>query len=122
MHAYFTSALNGGEWPPSRFGLFYHCVHCIRGWVGTRTSLDAVARRIIPALARNRTPVGQPEASHFKLWNFVIYRLFHIEKCLLFKIIFPFILFIHNVFVYVYSLSHSLITRNMGMKCSLKEN
>jgi hypothetical protein len=36
--------------------------HWRGGWVGPIAGLDAVAKRKIPAAARNRTPVVQPVA------------------------------------------------------------
>jgi len=45
-----TSALDGGEWSPSRPGRFIPGVrapstHCVGGWAGSRAELDAVAKR-----------------------------------------------------------------------------
>jgi len=48
---FFTSALDGGEWPgsrPDRFLLTREITpstYLIRGWVGPRADLDAVAKR-----------------------------------------------------------------------------
>jgi hypothetical protein len=44
---FLTSALDGDEWLALRSGRFTPgekapCIHCIAGWVGPRTSLDAV--------------------------------------------------------------------------------
>jgi len=50
LHAFLTSTLNGGEWPDSRPGcntptVRIPVIHCMGGWVGSRTSLDAVTKR-----------------------------------------------------------------------------
>jgi hypothetical protein len=47
VHAFFTSALDGGEWSASRPGSFIpreisRDIHWIGAWVGPRAGLDAV--------------------------------------------------------------------------------
>jgi hypothetical protein len=67
LHAFLTSALDGGEWLASRPGRFTRSVkassvHWIRGWVGPRAGLDVVEERkisIVIAPAGNWTPVVQ---------------------------------------------------------------
>jgi hypothetical protein len=67
LHAFLTSALDGGEWSTSRSGCFTPGeralgTRLIGGWVGPRAILDAVAKRKDPifAPAGNWTPVVQP--------------------------------------------------------------
>jgi hypothetical protein len=53
LHAFFISALDGGEWSASRPGSFNHRetalgTHWIGGWVGPRAVLDVVVKRKIP--------------------------------------------------------------------------
>jgi hypothetical protein len=60
LHAFLTSALDGGEWSASRLCRFTPSerapgTHWIGGWVGSRAFLDAVAKRKIPSPAENRT-------------------------------------------------------------------
>jgi len=64
LHAFLTSALDGGQWSASRPGRFTPRergpgTHWIGGWVGPIVGLNAVAKRKIPASAGNRTPVVQ---------------------------------------------------------------
>jgi hypothetical protein len=65
LHAFLTSALDGGEWLalfPGRFtSKITRSNHWIGGWVGNRASLDTVAKRKTPitAPAGNWTPVVQ---------------------------------------------------------------
>jgi len=64
LHAYLTSALDGGEWSASRPGRFtpgkgVTVTHWIRGWVGPRAGLGAVAKRKILVPTGNRTPIIQ---------------------------------------------------------------
>jgi hypothetical protein len=64
LHAFLTSARDGGDWPASRLGRFTPRerapgTHWIGGWVGPRTVLDAVVKRKIPSSRREsnrRTP------------------------------------------------------------------
>jgi hypothetical protein len=68
-----TSALDGGEWPASRSGLFtpmegVPATHWIGGWVGPRAVLDAVVKRIIPSPrweSNPRIPIVQPMAQRY---------------------------------------------------------
>jgi len=64
LHTFLTSVLDGGEWSASLPGRFTHggvtVTHCIGGWMGSRTCLDAVENRRISTLAGNRIPVVQP--------------------------------------------------------------
>jgi hypothetical protein len=70
LHAFLTSALDGGEWSTSRHGRFTPReralgTHWIGGWVGPRAVLDAVVKRKIPSPRREskpRTPIVQPVA------------------------------------------------------------
>jgi hypothetical protein len=60
IHAFLTSALDGGEWSASQPGHFNrreraHGTHWIGDWVGPRAVLDTVAKRKIPSPAGNRT-------------------------------------------------------------------
>jgi hypothetical protein len=53
LHAFFTSALDGGEWSASHPGRFApreraNCTHWLGGWVGYRAGLDAAVKRKIP--------------------------------------------------------------------------
>jgi hypothetical protein len=66
LHAFLTSAVDGGEWSASRSASFIaeeraHDTHCIGTWVGCTVHLEAVAKRI-PESAGNRTPVLELEA------------------------------------------------------------
>jgi hypothetical protein len=59
-----TSALDGGQWSASRPGRFSRGergtgTNCGGGWVRSRTSPNAVAKRETPSPAGNRTPVIQ---------------------------------------------------------------
>jgi hypothetical protein len=73
LHAFLTSALDGGEWSTSRPGLFNPRekepdTHWIGGWVGPRAVLDVVVKRKIPNPRRelnSRTPVVQPVAQRY---------------------------------------------------------
>jgi len=47
-----TSALDGGEWSASQLGRFTPDTLWIRGWMGPRAGLNAVARRKIPCPGR----------------------------------------------------------------------
>jgi hypothetical protein len=54
LHAFLTSALDGGEWSASRPGRFTRRerapgTHWKGGWMGPRTGLDAVVKRKIPS-------------------------------------------------------------------------
>jgi hypothetical protein len=55
-HAFLTSALDGGKWSASRPGRFTPGTQWIRGWVGPRIGLDAVAKRKIPNPYRELKP------------------------------------------------------------------
>jgi hypothetical protein len=76
LHAFLTSALDGGEWSALRPGRFTSrekapSTHWIGGWVGSRAVLDAVVKRKIPSLRREsnpRTPVVQPVVQHYTDW------------------------------------------------------
>jgi hypothetical protein len=61
LHAFLTSALDGGEWSASRTGRFIPrerapSAHWIRGWLDPRAGLDAVERRKIPSPCRDSNP------------------------------------------------------------------
>jgi len=61
LHAFLTSALDGGEWSASLPGRFAPRegapnARWVGGWVGTGGGMDALARGGIPASAWNRTP------------------------------------------------------------------
>jgi hypothetical protein len=61
LHAFLTSALDGGGWSASRPGRFIPRerapgTHWIGGWVGPRASLDAVVRRKLPSPCRDSNP------------------------------------------------------------------
>jgi hypothetical protein len=71
IHIFLISALVGGEWSPSRPGLFTPgerapCTHWIGGWVGPRAGLDDVEKRkflTLPGLELQ--PLGRPACRHF---------------------------------------------------------
>jgi hypothetical protein len=59
FEAFKTSELGVGEWSASCYGVFNSgervpCTHWIGDWADTRTGLNAVVKRKIPALAWNR--------------------------------------------------------------------
>jgi hypothetical protein len=61
LHVLLISALDGGEWLASRpnsltFRERVPSTDWIFGWVGLRADLEAIAKRNLPAPARNRTP------------------------------------------------------------------
>jgi hypothetical protein len=61
IHAFLTSALDGGEWSASRPGSFTPRerapgTHWIGGWVGPEVGLDTVVKRKFPVPARTRAP------------------------------------------------------------------
>jgi hypothetical protein len=61
LHAFLTSALDGGEWSASRPGHFNPRertpgTHWIGDWVGPSAGLDAVMRRKFSAPIGTRTP------------------------------------------------------------------
>jgi len=67
VHAFLTSALDGGEWSASRSGLLVPWKvpsnHCIEECVGPRAGVCAVSRtNNFPALPENTTPVVHPVA------------------------------------------------------------
>jgi hypothetical protein len=70
LHAFLTSALDGGEWSASQPGRFtprerVPGTHWIGGLVGPRAVLDAVVKRKFPSPRREpnpRTPIVQPVA------------------------------------------------------------
>jgi len=45
LHSFLNSALDGGEWSASCPGVRVRGTHSVAGWVGSRTGLDAVAKR-----------------------------------------------------------------------------
>jgi hypothetical protein len=58
LHAFVTSALDGGEWSASRHGRFTPReiapgTHWIGGWVGTRAGLDTEVNRKILSPCRD---------------------------------------------------------------------
>jgi hypothetical protein len=69
-HAFLTLALVQSEWSVSRPGRFIAGekapeTHGIDDWVGPRTGLDAVEKRIIlPLLGLELQPLGRPARSH----------------------------------------------------------
>jgi hypothetical protein len=67
LHAFLTSALDGGELSASSYGSFtpgerVPNTHCIGSWVGSRAGLDAVVKRKILAHCRETIP-GRPARS-----------------------------------------------------------
>jgi hypothetical protein len=76
LHAFLTSARDGGEWSASRPGRFAPrerapSTHYIGGWVDPRVVLDAVVKRKIPSPRREpnpKTPIVQPVAQHYTDW------------------------------------------------------
>jgi hypothetical protein len=70
LHAFLTSALDGGEWSASHPGCFTPGerapgTHCIGGGVGSRAILDMVVKKKIPSPHQKlnpRTPIVQPIA------------------------------------------------------------
>jgi hypothetical protein len=67
---FFTSALDGGEWTGSRLGRSTPGERApgtlwTGGWVGPTADLDAVEKRKIFDLSRNRTPAVQPVARRY---------------------------------------------------------
>jgi hypothetical protein len=50
LHAFFTSALDGGEWSASRPGRFTAGTNLLGSCVDPRAGLDAMAMRKIPSL------------------------------------------------------------------------
>jgi hypothetical protein len=75
LHAFLTSALNGGEWSASRPGRFTPRetapgTHWIGGWMDPKASVDAVVKRKIPSPRREsnpRTPIFQPVVHSCKI-------------------------------------------------------
>jgi hypothetical protein len=73
LHAFLTSALDGGEWSASRPGRFTTRerapgTHWIGGWVGLRAVLDTVVKRKFPRPRResnSRTPIVLPVAQGY---------------------------------------------------------
>jgi hypothetical protein len=66
IHVLLTSALVGGEWSASRPGCFTPWgrdpgTHWKGGWVGPRTSLDAVEKILDPTGTRTPTPLSSPQ-------------------------------------------------------------
>jgi hypothetical protein len=73
LHAYLTSALDGGEWVASRYDGFNRGervpgTHWIGSWVGHRTDLHVVNIKIT-LRAENLVPVVQPVVSDFIDWD-----------------------------------------------------
>jgi len=62
IHAFLTSALDGGEWSASHSSHFTHRVrahiHWIGGWVGSRTGQDVVV--VIKKIPSLPLPVTEP--------------------------------------------------------------
>jgi hypothetical protein len=61
LHAFFDSALDGGEWSASRPGRYTPrerapCTPWIGGWVGRRAVLDAVMKRKISSPRQKSNP------------------------------------------------------------------
>jgi hypothetical protein len=73
LHAFLTSALDGGEWSASRSDRFTPRerapgTHWIGGWVGPRAVLDTVVKRKIPSPrweSNPITPIVQPVAQRY---------------------------------------------------------
>jgi hypothetical protein len=71
LHAFISSALDGGEWSASRPGRFTPRekapdTHWIGGWVGPRGGLDAVMKRKILSPCRDSSPsIIQPVAQRY---------------------------------------------------------
>jgi hypothetical protein len=79
LHAFLTSALDGGEWSASLPGRFTPgertlSTHRIGGWMGPRTGLDPVVKRKIPSPCRESNP-DRPARS------LVLYRLSYPAYC-----------------------------------------
>jgi hypothetical protein len=76
LHAFLTSALDGGEWSASRPRRFSPRerapgAHWIGGWLGPRTGLDTVMKRKIPSSRREsspRAPIVQLVAQRYTVW------------------------------------------------------
>jgi hypothetical protein len=76
IHAYLTSALDGGKWSASLPGRFTPKerapgTHWIWGRVNPRAVLDAVVKRKIPSPRRESnpsTPIVQPVAQRYTNW------------------------------------------------------
>jgi hypothetical protein len=77
LHAFLTSALDGGEWSTSRPGRrtpreTASGTHWIGGWVGPRAVLESMVKRKIPRPHRElnpRTPIVQPVAQRYTDWG-----------------------------------------------------
>jgi hypothetical protein len=70
LHAFLASALDGFEWPSSRFCLFISVKELlvptgVGGWVDPSVGLDLLAKREILAPAGNRTSIVQTVARHY---------------------------------------------------------
>jgi hypothetical protein len=71
LHALLTSALDAGELSALRPGRFTPGTHSIRGWVGPRAGIDAVAKRKIShhcprrELNSGRPPVASSDWATF---------------------------------------------------------
>jgi hypothetical protein len=66
LHIFLTSALAGGEWPPSRLGRFTpgERAHWIGGWVDPSAGLDNVEKRKFLNLSGlELRPLGRPARS-----------------------------------------------------------
>jgi hypothetical protein len=69
LHAFLTSALDGGDWSASRPDLFtagkrIPGTHWVGGWVGQSADLEAVAKREIPFPApAGKSKLGCPALS-----------------------------------------------------------
>jgi hypothetical protein len=68
LHAFVTSALDGGEWSDPRPGHFTRRerapgVEGVGGTVGPRANLEAVVKRKIPSPCRESDPSPSPRSS-----------------------------------------------------------
>jgi hypothetical protein len=73
---FLTSTPDGGYWSASRparltFWERAPSTYWIRGWIGTRSSLDVVKKRKSLASTGNRTPVFQPVYRRYAGWAIV---------------------------------------------------
>jgi hypothetical protein len=95
LHAFLTSALDGGEWSASRFGRpnpreRASVTHWIGGWVGFRTGPDTVAKKkYSQPLPRPETPIIQPIAQRYttELVSLIIFVCYNLHVIFLTKII-----------------------------------